>query len=373
MKILFIDSVFYPNLYGGAQVQSWELCKRLVKRGHKVAVLTAKTDASQPDKELIGGIDINRVDARASLFTAPFVHFTLFYLLGLFKGIELVRRERIDVIHSSFVCGFLGKSIAKITGKPCVVTVHDFYLVDVWPNLLKRNLVTGLLEMLFMLLNIIPKYDRMMPVSHGSMKWSMKSEKIRVVYNGVDTQKYVPARSESAEPRIIFIGRIIPTKHIPDLIHAFDSVKERFSNAKLLIVGTGRLFSKLKAKCESDSIVFVGRISEKEKISLLQHAWLLVLPSTVEGFGLVLIEANACKKPFVCYGIPSCKEIANMTGGGLVVEPRDVRALTQAMATLIENKRLRHELGKTGYENVHKLFTWDKFVDRVESVYGELV
>ena len=109
--------------------------------------------------------------------------------------------------------------------------------------------------------------------------------------------------------------------------------------------------------------------SDEEKVRLLRESEVLVLPSSEEGFGIVLLEANAAYTPFVCYDLPALIELARATSGGLIASHRDVDDLASKTLAILENKQLAELLARKGRRAVNARFSWDKIARRIEYIY----
>jgi glycosyltransferase involved in cell wall biosynthesis len=100
-----------------------------------------------------------------------------------------------------------------------------------------------------------------------------------------------------------------------------------------------------------------------------------VLPSTgrLEAFGIVVLEAMATAKPVIVTDIPGVRELVRHRKEGLIVEPFDVRALAQAIETLIGDRDLRNRMGSSARERVLTNFTWDKLARDTEKIYEDVL
>ncbi len=129
----------------------------------------------------------------------------------------------------------------------------------------------------------------------------------------------------------------------------------------------------MKAVCkEKPFIKYVGRVSDSEKLRLLKESSLLVLPSSAEGFGLVLIESLSCGTPFVAYDIPAVREVSNLTRGGVLVSHRDWNALARQIVSLLRDVPRASGLAKDGRRYVEDNFTWELVAMRQQEVLQRL-
>ena len=99
---------------------------------------------------------------------------------------------------------------------------------------------------------------------------------------------------------------------------------------------------------------------------LLKKAWVLVLPSIKEGFGLVLIEALACRTPVIAVNSGGPKDIIIDNVNGYLVPPRKITTLAEKIKHILTHDDLREYMGENGRKLVIDKFTWDKVAERVE-------
>ncbi|MET7304535.1 glycosyltransferase family 4 protein [Embleya sp. NPDC005575] len=129
-------------------------------------------------------------------------------------------------------------------------------------------------------------------------------ERIRVVHNGVEEPG--PRAAKSPEPLFVAVGRLVEYKRIDLLLRLWERVRP-VTGGRLLIVGDGPERDRLRALA-GPGVVFTGRVSEAEKHRLLCSAWLLLHPSLVEGWGLVVTEAAARHTPAIGFDIPGLRD-----------------------------------------------------------------
>lgn len=143
----------------------------------------------------------------------------------------------------------------------------------------------------------------------------MSALPVRVIHSGV-SDDLVPGR-KSAAPTILFIGRLRRYKRVRKLIDAFVAVKVSVPDARLVIAGTGDDERSLRDYCAGISgVTFAGRVDNAEKVRLLQEAWVFGMPSSLEGWGIVVIEAACCATPSIAYDVNGLRDcvIDGVTG-----------------------------------------------------------
>lgn len=172
----------------------------------------------------------------------------------------------------------------------------------------------------------------------------------------------VPTRSNMASkadhPVIIFDGRLGKAKRPDHVLGAFHLVKGKFRDSELWIIGDGPMKKRLIKESE-EGITFFGSIEHLKRIELLEKSWVLVNPSIREGFGINIINANAVGTPAIGYDVPGLRDSIVPGSTGLLVKNGDIRALADALITVISDESLRTSLGKNAFQ-YSRLFDWDE-------------
>ncbi len=219
-------------------------------------------------------------------------------------------------------------------------------------------------------------------------KAAPKSKKIIVIYNGINLADYGqqhPKEKLKKELGIdqdnILIGtasQLIPSKGHGILVEAAAQVIEIVPEAKFLIVGNGNeiyrqeLLNLSKELGIENNVVFAGfREDIPPLINLMD---IVVLPSThPEGLSRLLLEAMASSKPMIASAVGGNLESVEDGTTGLIVNPGDVDSLSRAILKLVQDEKLRNQMGAAGRRRSEKLFNIDQNVARIERVYEELL
>jgi glycosyltransferase involved in cell wall biosynthesis len=170
---------------------------------------------------------------------------------------------------------------------------------------------------------------------------------IDVVSPGVHTAQ-LKIGKKSPSPMILYLGRLKAYKSIDVLIRSFQMVIKERPDARLIIAGSGEEERYLKHLTRelrlNDQVLFLGKVTEKEKINLLQSAWVVVNPSFMEGWGIVVIEANACGTPVVASDIPGLRDSVKDADTGYLVEYGDTKGFAEKILVIIRDAKLRETL-----------------------------
>ncbi len=208
--------------------------------------------------------------------------------------------------------------------------------------------------------------------------------KIRLVPNGVDTDRFKPA-GDCTEPKqrlrignrpsVLFVGRLIPRKGLQYLLDAAKTVVKEQRDVLFVIVGNGPLRGSLTTQVQASGLAanfrFMGDTSEKDLTDAYRCTDLFALPSIQEGQGIALLEAQASAKPVVAFNVSGVAEAARNGETGFLVKPADSAALAEAVLKLLADASLRQKMGAAGREFVQQELSWDVCARKLLAVYRE--
>ncbi len=306
---------------------------------------------------------------------------TLLDLTAFFK------RNFYHVVHThNSKAGFLGRLAAKLAGVPVIVhTVHGFAFHDeepLWRQVLFRNLER------------LGSHwcDKMIFISQPLIEWALKDqivgeEKIAKIYSGIQLDQFCPVKSEEKnkirkkwnlkqkDHVIGIVSKLWEGKGHGVLIEAFKLLKEKITDAKLVIVGEGHLYDELFRMVDTnglrESVFFTGfQMDVSEIIATFDVA---VLPSLFEGMGRVILEAMAMERPVVASRVGGIPDLIEQDVNGLLVRPGDVKELADALEKLLNDKRLARKMGREGRKRIKEQFSAHVMVQSIEKVYRELL
>ncbi len=382
MKIAIV-STYFPPIAGGEGINAYNLAKELAKK-HKVHVFTSdkRNGLILNREEIIHRINIHRLKAR---FRLGF-HFVFYPSL-----IRKLLDGNFDIIHfHSF--GILQHDLAVLKlrkNKPNVILIntphHESFALDY--SLAKKIII--FLVKNFEKKKVIPKYDTIISVNPNQYKWmkkwGVKKKKIKFLPNGLDKENFKTEKDINIVNKyrlndkfiISYIGRIQDYKGLDQVIKVlpgllkvnrnivFICIGKDFGNKKRLI----NLANKLNVK---KNIFFTREVNEKEKLVLLKLTDIFILPSKIEGFGIVLLEAMAQKVPIVSTKTEGGEFLIQNGVNGYTYNFNDLKRLEKILIKLIKNKRLRKKLGNNGYK-ISKKFLWEDISKKLENIYLEAI
>lgn len=362
MRILRVAQKVYPDVKGGGPYHVHAISRDQAAMGHDVTVLTVRLDPSLPFVEERDGYRIVRHDPTVSFLGNDIS-------AGLVKRVKDVREY--DVIHAHSHLYFATNIAAlkrRFGDTPLAITNHGLYSQNA-PEWVFDLYLRSIGRWTFNQADVVFCYteaDKRRVQSFGV------DSRIRVVSNGIDTQRFTPDGPESDRidtdgPVILFVGRLVDGKRPQDAVSAFERVREDYPEAKLYLCGDGPMREELEARTD-DSVRILGHVSYDEMPEVYRSADVLVLPSRAEGVPRTVLEAMATKVPVIVNDLDHIKPIVEKGGISLSTARTDVFA--DALVRLIEDEGERRRLGERGYETIGDHFRWR---DTVEETTNELL
>ncbi len=315
-------------------------------------------------KEILSAIPTLALDSKGS----PSSPFDMIYLNAQLKKVQP------DLFYSP---GYNAPLSFGKKGIPYIFTVHDLMHREV-PE--ERKLLTTIYYEIF-LKSALRKAYKVMTVSEHSKSRIMEfsgidAQKIVITSNGVDTALFSPSSLEPQfpvkKPYFLYVGNHRPHKNLDRLLQAFALFLNKNGSADfdLLLTGTEnatlrQLSKELKI---SDRLIFLGKLSDESLVQYYRRAQALMIPSTHEGFGLPALEALACGTLVVASHTCSLPEVVG--NQGIFIDPFNIESMVFGLEKTLESHF--HTPEKVNERVLYaKGFSWDKVVNRVQTVFSE--
>jgi len=301
-------------------------------------------------------------------------------LLG--RMVHVIRTERPKIVHTHlFGAGIVGRLAARLCGVPVVVTtLHRIFYPGIQP----------IVE------NFLGRWTDAIVVDSeavGTMvqrKCHIGSSKIKVIYNGIETKEFLQeyevleARKgiglpddvcDASIPLVGIVAHLLPHKGQKHFIEALALVREKGIPAHLLLVGGGPQFQELEAYSKALGLRdFVHFLGYREDLNLVLSALtLLALPSSWEGFGIILAEAMFKRLPVISTDHGGSRETVKQYETGLLVPFGDVERLADATRMILSYPDLARNMGERGRARVYGHFTKEKMLSQYEGLYDSLL
>ncbi|MCZ7357394.1 MAG: glycosyltransferase family 4 protein [Candidatus Methanoperedens sp.] len=401
MKILLIQNRFYPSL-GGAEKHTYLLSKYLYDKGHDVVIYTttslskedvvslvftppfifkSKIKTHLPKNDIINGAFIRR-------FNMQFRFWSFNWIPEMFKELKKNTQE-FDVIHAHgyhISTSLAGCYYANKFKKPFILTAHDLIIPTnlssdaklfkkVYDKTFGRYLLKNSKRLIALTEDHIQQYNE----RGGDIN------KIKIVPNGIELDGYKNINiNKNAIDKfgindqnkiLLFVGRIEKYKGIQDIIEIMPEILKEFPKGKFVIVGKDYGYKKELEKIVGnqnlkDKAIFAGNVSDDGLIGLYKRADIFVLPSKMEGFGIVLLEAMASGTLCIAYSIPAVRKIIKNKENGVLVN--DKSELLERILYYLKNPDEKAKIERNALEYVEN-YDIKNIVNAIEGAYTEAI
>jgi glycogen(starch) synthase len=379
-RVALVPSAYLPSL-GGVEELTRHLALALVAGGHDVEVWSQQADGVRSASvEVMDAVRVRRFP-----FPLPRADPRMLAPAGV-AAVRSLRAMRAaaksfkpDLLHVQCFGpnGVYATALSRLTGVPLVISLqgetimddHDAFEVStslrvgLRLGLKQARRVTGCSQ--FTLDDAIARFG-------------LRPEAGTVIFNGVALADQPPASSASrVEGRyVLALGRVVVKKGFDLLIRAFDSIASRYPDVTLAIGGSGReedALHRLVTELGLDARVrFLGRLTRTEVASTMAAAEVFVMPSRLEPFGIVVLEAWRAGRATIATSRGGPPEFVDDGRTGLLADPFDTPALAAALDTALSDPERRRALGEAGRRRVAD-FDWPAIAARYEQVYAEVL
>jgi glycosyltransferase involved in cell wall biosynthesis len=344
---------------GGAEVHFVEIFGRLAARGFPVTLICAGFPGGAA-RTTTRGIEVVRVGNRYTFYA---------------RGPAAYRRLERSVQGPALLMEDLNKLpfYAPLYARlPILAIVHHLFGTTAFRQAnLPVATVTYLSEL------AIPTIYRRVPMVAVSpstredlIARGVAAEHITMIPNGLDHELYSPAAVPPGRC-VLSLGRVESYKRIDIAVSAMAEVVATVPDAHMIIVGRGSAVPGLERQVArlglERAVEFRGFVSEREKVELYRGARVFVNPSEKEGWGLTILEANACGVPAVASDVPGLRDSVRHEETGLLVPHGDVEALAAALRGVLTDDATWTRL-RAGAMRWAANFTWDAVTDQIQAV-----
>jgi glycosyltransferase involved in cell wall biosynthesis len=335
---------------GGAELHLQEVTRRLAASGVQ-CILYAHHYKGAPRHEQIEGVDVYR---RGNRF---FFNFTVWFCVR-----SWVRNHKPDcIIDDSNKIPFFLSWICRV---PVVVRIHHLFRKVIFHE---TGLLTALYVYFLEWLGTMAWKSRPVITVSESTRRELQELGIQdavIAPNGVDFNRFTrETKYLKKNCTITCIGRIKKYKRLDVAIHAVAQLKKDFPDIELIIAGSGDDLDRLKAIAVETGIAgdvtFSGFVSEEEKVCLYSEATVVVNTSLKEGWGLTVIEANACGTVVVATDVPGLRDSIRNGKTGFLVPLGDEEALKEKLSLVLKDESLRGRMEKAALAWARE-HTWDR-------------
>lgn len=360
MRVLHVVRQFHPAV-GGLENMVLSLAQAQKAAGLDAEVLTLNRcfqdlDTVLPAQDLVNGIRVRRIpfigSRRYPLATQALAHL---------KSFDLVHVHAVD-----FFSDFLSAT-ARLHGKPMVLTTHGGFFHTSFAQRLKQVYFRTVTK------TALRNYRRVIACSENDARTfrTIAGNRVGLIENGVDIDKFKDASSQAFRPRIVYFGRFAPHKGLVTLIRAFEHVSREIPGAELVLIGSDSdgTLAQVKAAAQSSmhasSIRILTNLSDAEIKSELSKCSFFASASEYEGFGLTVVEALSAGLVPIVNAIASFKAIVERAGVGLVTNFSDPDAAGAKMCSFIKARAQDHAQSRAAAMASAEVHNWN----RAEQLY----
>jgi len=376
MKIVFIYDAVYPWIKGGAEKRVYEIAKRLAKNHevHWYGIGWWWTENSPQDIEL-EGIHLHAVCKPIDLYDngKRSIKEAIYFSLKLFPELMKENFDIIDCQSFPYFASFVAKLHSSLRRSVLILTWIEVW-DDYWYEYLGKIGFFGKLveKMSSHLTSNLIAISKKTKEDLIKIRWK---KGIEIIPAGIDLRKIEKINPSEERSDVIFAGRLIENKNVDFLIKAVDLVVKKFPDLRCTIIGDGperenleKLTSNLGIK---NNIKFLGSSEDHDElISHLKSSKVFVLPSTREGFGIVVIEANACGLPVVIidHEMNAARDLINNNINGFIskLSKKDIAE------KIVKGLEMKGMMQEKCVENAKK-YDWNFIVNLLEKFYKELI
>jgi starch synthase len=410
MRVGLMTREYPPYVYGGAGVHveylSRELAKKIEVDVHAWGDVPEHDSLTDPFTPVNPNLKVTFENPWGQIS-----HGTQAKFKGALEALSLnliqqLHLEKLDVVHTHTwyvsMAGFLAK---KLYGIPFVLTTHSLEPLRAWKA---EQLGSGYALSSWMERTAIMDADAIVAVSNGTKADILKAypevdpARIHVIYNGIDLQQYQQTPDttalrtfgvDEAKPYVLFVGRITRQKGVTHLVEA-----TRYMPAGTQVVlcagapDTPEIATEMREKVSTAlaagaNIVWIEKmVTKAEAIQLYSHCAVFCCPSVYEPFGIINLEAMACRAPVVASATGGILEVVvdGETGHlvpfaadavtGFPVQPEQfARDLAMRLSELLADPVKAKLMGEAGRKRVEAIFSWTAIADQTIAMYRELI
>lgn len=307
----------------------------------------------------------------------PRLDVDLKYLKGINQLRRFLRKEKFDIVHTHLYKANTPGRIAAILARVPIIIANE-HNVDSWkkPGQMAAD-------------RFLSKFtNKVIVVSQAVKRFyheevGLPENKIEVVYNGVDLEKFskrvdIEKKKEELnipqDSKVVgIIGRLHPQKGHEYFLKAAAIVTREIPSVRFLIIGEGTLRDELEKMADrlglADKTLFTGQ--RRDIAEILSVLDISVLSSLREGFSITVLESMASGLPVVVTDVGGNREVVEESQTGFIVPPENVGALAAAIARILKDENLARRMGERAHERV-KSFSIEKMARQTESIYDEL-
>jgi len=388
MNISIFTYSYYPNI-GGMEEAIRNLAREFTAKGNKVNIIVFATDRELKTYEVLEGIEVYR-------FFMPFAILPEKGLRGIIDILKLtfslpvfiprltrlLKKIKTQIIYVQFIAinAFYAWVISYLLPIKFIITLQGFNFqvipfIKGWRsiliNIFCRRLLTRASYVTSCSKFLLDDAIKIVPQINN---------KSCVIPNGINLKEFeYNGRALIEGPYILCLGRLhAPFKGFDLALFAFKDIIDCGYNMDLVLAGEGpseKYYQKLaKLLGISERVLFFGKADRRQVVNLFKHCQFFLMPSRIEPFGIVNLEAMAAGKAILASRTGGIPEVVGDNISGILVEQANTKALFLGIRKMLEDKDLRHRLGRQGRHKIEEgQFLWSNIADRYLKKFKQVV
>jgi phosphatidylinositol alpha-1,6-mannosyltransferase len=380
LKTLLITCIF-PPLMGGSGRWFWELYRRLPRE----AFLVAAAEVTGPNEtEEVSDVRVVRLPLALGHWGIRTPASAWAYGRAVWRLLALARRERVGMVHCGRPLpeGVMALALRLITGTPYICYVHGE----------EMNIAAASRELAWLARRVLARAELVIANSRNTesilrQDWRLTADGLGILHPGVDTRLFVPAARDAGvreglgwggRPVVLTVGRLQKRKGHDRFIEALAVIKRAVPDVLYAVVGDGEerpaLEELARTQRVADSVQFLGELDDARLVRCYQQCDVFALPNRqvdgdIEGFGIVLLEAQACGKPVIAGMSGGTAETMRVGESGEIVDCRTAGPLAESVSRLLLDADRRRRMGEAGRAWVVGQFDWSVLTRQAEQLF----
>jgi len=348
----------HPEM-GGSEVYVHEVAKRLAKN-HHVTLFTSKP-GNLSDRDVIDNVNIVRRGGMLTVYFWAFIYYAIYFR----KDMDFI----IDVENG------LPFFTPLFCSKPKLMVLHHMHKGQ-WFSQFPFPLALAGYFIESYLMPLVYRNTNIITVSPSTLselrQVGFSDRKIYLGFNSIPP-KIGSKVKKSKEPLLVYVGRVKAYKRLEMAVETLRVLAKSYPTMQLIIGGAGDHAEKIIKLAEKyqlqKRLQILGFVSERKKWELMQKAWVFLMPSSKEGWGITIVEAASCGTPTVGFNVPGVRD--SIKDGITGILARDEIDYIKSVKRLVDDKKLRE---KMGYYGVFwsKKFSWNSTVRVFETVVNAI-
>lgn len=374
-NLAVVSAYFYPKI-GGLETIAYTTAKKLHQSGeYNVSIITSNYDGKGYKKEIIDGMTVHRLPITFVLSNSP-INFSWHSQIK-----KIYIEEKIDIVHTHSPVPFMADVAVFAAHNLNIPTVSTYHSGGMKKGKVWTDVIIYFYEQYF-LRAMLRKTNKVVTVHQAFMKknYPEVAYKTSFIPTGVDLERFSPTPLPETE-MVTFVGRIEHSsswKGIEQLLQAMVLVIADRPEAKLTLVGGGDALEHYKERAKTlgieKSVTIAGPKFKDDLVKAYAATTLICLPSTSdsEAFSVTLVEAMASGRPIIGTTIGGTPQVIEEGKNGLLVAPKDPKALAHAILRILSDKTFAQAMGDYGARK-SKEFSWEIQTEKYKKLFSDVL